>query len=53
MPRKSDPNSTYKVHIYVNSGYSTQPSFVDPETGKRKHKRILWGTLNESKKIHS
>ena len=50
MGRKPDPNADYRVGIHVDKGYryaSTQPAYIDPETGKRRHRRVHWGTLEE------
>ena len=55
MARPTDPNAQYRVSIHTISGYryaSTQPAYQDPETGKTKHKRIHWGTVDESNKFY-
>ena len=54
MARPIDPNAQYRVTIHNIGGYryaSTQPSYRDPETGKLKHKRIHWGTLDDNNKF--
>ena len=54
MARPIDPNAQYRVSIHNIGGYryaSTQPSYRDPETGKLKHKRIHWGTLDDGNKF--
>lgn len=57
MARTIDPKTSYKVKIHKNGKYlyaSTQPIVVDPErtSGRNKHKRIHWGTVDENKKFH-
>ena len=57
MARTADTATTYKVKIHTNNGYryaSTQPLIVDPErtSGRNKHKRIHWGTLDDDMKFH-
>lgn len=50
MPRPIDLSRTYKVSIHAYSNYryaSTQPAFIDPDTGKRFYRRIHWGTVTE------
>ncbi len=54
MPRPIDPSSSYKVSIHAYSNYryaSTQPAFVDPDTGKRFYRRIHWSTVTEDLKF--
>ena len=54
MARPVDPTATYRISIHNIGGYryaSTQPAYLDPETGKTKHKRIHWGTVDESNKF--
>ena len=54
MARPHDPNAQYRVSIHNIGGYryaSTQPPYQDPETGKTKHKRIHWGTVDKSNKF--
>ena len=46
MPRKPDPQSPYRVSIHKLGKYtyaSTQPTSVDPDTGKRTNRHIHWG----------
>jgi hypothetical protein len=48
MARPVDPDSQYRVKLHVTKGYtyaSTQPPFIDPETGKKKYQHIHWGTV--------
>lgn len=57
MARKADIATTYKVKIHTNNGYryaSTQPIIIDPErkSGRNKHKRIHWGTVDDEMKFH-
>jgi hypothetical protein len=45
----------YRVRAHVSNGYkyaSTQPSFIDQETGKRTHRCFHWGTVDEKLKFH-
>jgi len=54
MGRRPNPNAQYCVKPHVTKGYtyaSTQPSYVDPDTGKKKYRRIHWGTVDENKKF--
>lgn len=49
MARKPDPDTAYRVKIHMDKGYryaSTQPPVIDLETGKRKYRRVHWGTLD-------
>ena len=57
MARQAEESTTYKVKIHVNNGYryaSTQPLVVDPDrtSGRNRHKRIHWGTVDENNKFH-
>ena len=54
MARPVDPNTPYRVALHVTKGYryaSTQPTVVDPETGKRTHHQVHWGTVDENNKF--
>ena len=54
MARPVDPNTPYRVALHVTKGYryaSTQPTVVDPETGKRSHHQVHWGTVDENNKF--
>ena len=54
MARSIDPKAQYRMAIHNIGGYryaSTQPAYRDPETGKLKHKRIHWGTLDDGNKF--
>ncbi|MDO5133863.1 MAG: transposase [Eubacteriales bacterium] len=54
MPRKPDPDAPYRVAIHIDKGYryaSTQPATVDPNTGKRKYRRIHWGTVDDNNRF--
>ena len=54
MARPLDPNAKYRISIHNIGGYryaSTQPAYFDTETGKTKHKRIHWGTIDENNKF--
>jgi len=51
MPKPVDPNAQYRVKPHITKGYtyaSTQPPYVDPNTGKKKYKYIHWGTVDEN-----
>lgn len=57
MARSIDSNTAYRVRLHKNNGYnyaSTQPIVVDPElkSGRNKHVRIHWGTVDENKVFH-
>jgi hypothetical protein len=54
MARPVDPNAQYQVKPHINNGYtyaSTQPSYVDPETGRKKYRYIHWGSIDENLKF--
>ena len=54
MARPVDPDAPYRVTIHTTNGYryaSTQPSMVNPETGKRTHRQVHWGTVDENLKF--
>ena len=54
MARPIDPDAQYRVKPHNNNGYtyaSTQPPYVDQETGKKKYRYIHWGTVDENKKF--
>ena len=54
MGRPVDPNSQYRVKAHNNNGYtyaSTQPPYIDPETGKKKYRHLHWGTISEELKF--
>lgn len=54
MGRPLDPAAPYRISIHCIGGYryaSTQPAYQDPDTGKTKHKRIHWGTVDDSNKF--
>jgi hypothetical protein len=49
-----DPNAQYRIKPHVTKGYtyaSTQPSYLDPVTGKKKYHYIHWGTVDENMKF--
>jgi hypothetical protein len=51
MPRPVDPNAQYNIKPHNNNGYtyaSTQPSYIDPETGKKKYRYVHWGSIDEN-----
>lgn len=57
MARPIDKNTSYRIKIHKNGGYmyaSTQPIVLDPActSGRRKHRRIHWGTLDSDLKFH-
>ena len=44
----------YKVYLHRSGEYRyacTQPSYIDPETKKRKYRRIHWGTVDEDNRF--
>ena len=54
MARPMDPNAQYRIKPHVNGGYtyaSTQPPYIDPNTGKKKYRYVHWGTVNDSSKF--
>ena len=54
MPRPVDPVAPFRVKPHVTHGYtyaSTRSQCIDPDTGKRKHPYIHWGTLDENMKF--
>ena len=54
MARPVDPKAQYQVKPHVTKGYvyaSTQPSYIDPQTGKKKYRYKHWGTLDENHKF--
>ena len=57
MARTIDKDTSYRVKIHKNGGYlyaSTQPIIIDPDrkSGRNRHKRIHWGTIDEDMKFH-
>jgi hypothetical protein len=54
MGRHIDPEAQYRVKAHITHGYryaSTQPAYIDPDTGERKYRRIQWGTVDEKLKF--
>ena len=54
MARPVDPNTPYRISIHVTNGYRyacTQPSMVHPKTGKRTHRLVHWGTVDDNLKF--
>ena len=54
MARPVDPCAQYRVKLHATKGYvyaSTQPSYIDPQTGKKKYRHIHWGTVEGTKFI--
>jgi transposase len=54
MVRPVDPNAQYRIKPHITKGYtyaSTQPSYLDTVTGKKKYRYIHWGTLDEDLKF--
>ena len=54
MARPVDPNAQYRIKLHVTGGYryaSTQPSYPDPVTGKKRYRHIHWGTVDENLKF--
>ena len=57
MARTIDEDTSYRVKIHKNGGYlyaSTQPIVIDPDrkSGRNRHKRIHWGTIDVNMKFH-
>jgi hypothetical protein len=51
-PPRTDGKFTVTIH--ENQGYnyaSTQPSFINPETGKKSYRRVHWGTVDANLKF--
>ena len=54
MARPVDPSAQYRVKPHKTNGYvyaSTQPSVIDPQTGKKKYRYIHWGTVEGEHKF--
>jgi hypothetical protein len=54
MGRPVDPNAQYRVKTHNNNGYtyaSTQPPYIDPDTGKKKYRYIHWGVVDEKQRF--
>jgi len=54
MARPIDPVAPYRVKPHVTHGYtyaSTRAQHIDPDTGKRKHPYIHWGTVDEKQRF--
>ena len=54
MPRTADPDQEFRVSIHVTKGYryaSTQPSFLDKETGERRYRHVHWGKVDAQNKF--
>ena len=54
MPRPVNPDAQYCVKPHTTKGYtyaSTQPPYIDPNTGKKKYRYIHWGTVDENLKF--
>jgi len=54
MARPVDPNAQYRLKPHKTKGYiyaSTQPSHIDPQTGKKKYRHVHWGSLENGKKF--
>ena len=51
MARPVDPLTPYRVRQHVINGYTyanTQPAYIDPETGEKKHRCVHWGRLSDN-----
>ena len=51
MPRPVNPEAQYRVKPHITKGYiyaSTQPSYIDQETGKKKYRYIHWGRIDDN-----
>ena len=54
MARPPKPDSGYRVSVHAANGYryaSTQQSFVDKDTGKKKYRHVHWGCLDDSNRF--
>jgi hypothetical protein len=54
IARPVDPNAQYRIKPHINGGYtyaSTQPSYIEPVTGKKKYRYIHWGSIDENLKF--
>ena len=54
MARPVDPNAQHRIKVHKTKGYmyaSTQPSYIDPQTGKKKYRYVHWGTIEEEDKF--
>ena len=54
MARPVDPDAQYRVKLHINNGYtyaSTQPPYIDTNTGKKKYRYVHWGTVDENRKF--
>jgi hypothetical protein len=54
MTRPVNPNAQYQIKPHVTNGYtyaSTQPPYVDPDTGRKKYRYVHWGTVDENRKF--
>ena len=51
MARPVDPSAQYRVKPHVINGYtyaSTQPSYLDESTGKKKYRYVHWGRVDDN-----
>jgi hypothetical protein len=49
-----NPDTQYRVRKHINGGYtyaSTQPPYIDPDTGKKKYHHIHWGTVDANNRF--
>jgi hypothetical protein len=54
MGRHPDPNAQYRIKPHITKGYtyaSTQPPYVDPDTGKKKYRYIHWGVVDDKQRF--
>jgi hypothetical protein len=54
LARPVDPNAQFRVKPHTVDSYtyaSTQPSHIDPITGKKKYRYIHWGTVDHDLKF--
>jgi hypothetical protein len=54
MGRRADPSAQNRVKPHTTKGYtyaSTQPPYVDENTGEKKYRHIHWGTVDENLKF--
>ena len=54
MGKLIDPNAQYQVKPHNNNGYtyaSTQPSYIDEDSGKKKYRYVHWGVVDDRQKF--
>jgi transposase len=54
LARPADEKAQFRVKPHTTGSYtyaSTQPPYVDPETGKKKYRYVHWGSVDEDLKF--